>query len=270
MEYQIIKPSPILAPFIKHYWILEVNKVNPNADKQRIFPHGFIEITFTYGDKMIRYNSDNNIETLGNTIINGQKKDYYDVKPDGKIGMVSVLLKPEGSMVFFKLPLDEIADKSIDLEIISGKETIEIEDKIDNAKNNIERISIIEDYLIKKIKIKDKYDFERISGSIKKINCKLGQISVSELADYVCLSNKQFERKFTAFVGIKPKQFIKTVRFQSAIHSLQLNPSASFTETAYKCGYYDQSHLNNEFKSFTGFTPKEYTALCIPYSDYFS
>ena len=44
----------------------------------------------------------------------------------------------------------------------------------------------------------------------------------------------------------------------------------SFSQLAYECGFYDQSHLINEFKVFSGYTPKEYLAACAPHSDYFS
>ena len=44
----------------------------------------------------------------------------------------------------------------------------------------------------------------------------------------------------------------------------------SLTTLAYDCGYYDQSHMINEFKMMSGMTPKQYFAMCEPTSDYFT
>jgi AraC-like DNA-binding protein len=51
---------------------------------------------------------------------------------------------------------------------------------------------------------------------------------------------------------------------------LQFNPHIDLTQLAFECGFYDQSHLIKEFKTFSGYTPAEYLAVCNPYSDYFS
>lgn len=32
----------------------------------------------------------------------------------------------------------------------------------------------------------------------------------------------------------------------------------SLTDIAYDCGYYDQSHFINDFKEFSGYSPKVY------------
>jgi len=75
------------------------------------------------------------------------------------------------------------------------------------------------------------------------------------LADTACLSIKQFERKFSGLVGVNPKQYLRTVRFQ---HVLQIKKSSRFldyTSLAMECGYFDQSHFINDFKTITGLTP---------------
>ena len=107
-------------------------------------------------------------------------------------------------------------------------------------------------------------------SAIHTINRSKGEIRISDLASSVFLSTKQFQRVFTGHVGISPKEFLRIVRFQHALYVLQSNPGMSFSQLAYECGFYDQSHLINEFKVFSGYTPKEYLAACAPHSDYFS
>jgi len=66
-----------------------------------------------------------------------------------------------------------------------------------------------------------------------------------------------------------PKRFLRTIRFQSAIYRKQLDNTISLTQLAMDCGYYDQAHFTNEFKTFTGMLPKEFFKNENVLSDYF-
>ena len=131
-------------------------------------------------------------------------------------------------------------------------------------------INLIESYLKGRLRPLKDYNYKRMATAIGTINASGGDISVSRLADFVCLSDKQFQRVFNDHIGISPKEFTRIVRFHKALFTLQNNPGMTFTRLACDCGYYDQAHLTNEFKLFSGYTPGEYVAMCDPYSDYFS
>ncbi|MBC8182113.1 AraC family transcriptional regulator [candidate division KSB1 bacterium] len=75
---------------------------------------------------------------------------------------------------------------------------------------------------------------------------------------------------FSKFIGITPKQYLKTIRFQLSLHKKAQNDKLNITELAYESGYYDQAHLINEFKSLTGQTPKQYFDKNISFSDFFT
>jgi AraC-like DNA-binding protein len=162
-----------------------------------------------------------------------------------------------GAGMFFKIPMNEIADKNIAFEHIVKIEAREIEDNIQNVSSIEERISIIDDYLVKKL-IQNHCDGEQIIHAFNKIYQRKGEISVKKLADTACLSIKQFEHKFSGLVGVNPKQYLRTVRFQ---HVLQIKKNRRFldyTSLAMECGYFDQSHFINDFKTITGLTPKNF------------
>jgi AraC-like DNA-binding protein len=71
-------------------------------------------------------------------------------------------------------------------------------------------------------------------------------------------------------MGKSPKQFIRIVRFQEVLRRLSLGDNSYLTEYAYNNGYFDQSHFIKDFKSLSGYTPKEFVALGDCHSDYFS
>ncbi|HET6821910.1 MAG TPA: AraC family transcriptional regulator, partial [Anaerolineales bacterium] len=63
---------------------------------------------------------------------------------------------------------------------------------------------------------------------------------------------------FRQQVGVTPKQYLKIMRFQKAICTIECSHPIRWSEIALQSGYYDQAHFTHDFKSFSGFTPGEY------------
>lgn len=55
------------------------------------------------------------------------------------------------------------------------------------------------------------------------------------------------------------------MRFHEVLHNLSGINELSLTEHAYNNGYFDQSHFIHDFKSYTGYTPKEFS---VKYPDF--
>ncbi len=87
-----------------------------------------------------------------------------------------------------------------------------------------------------------------------------GQVSVEDLADAASLSARQFRRICLERTGITPKHLARVLRFrQAAAHANRVH-RADWAQVALDCGYYDQAHLINEFREFSGLPPGEFTA----------
>lgn len=266
MRIQFFYPSKELLPFIKYYWILEIDQ--SNAEPNRIFPLGSVEMFFHYGDRFRATDSNQNSFLLPRTLISGQKSNYLDIYTTGKTGVIAVMFKPHGARMFFDLPISEILNRNIELELIYGSKIKELEEQIINASDTQQRVLLIENYLKERIKEKYTYDFNRFSNCITEINKTRGLVSLNQLADSTCLSTKQFERKFSEYIGLNPKQFLRIVRLHNSIHAYQNNPNVKLTQIAHDCGFYDQAHFSNEFKQLTGLTPKEFFKNDVT-SDYY-
>lgn len=263
MEYfNIIQPSAALAPYVKHYWLLESDDV---ISSQRVIPTGNIELLFHRGCPMKR--SDQIIPT---TSLSGQSLSFSDLMPTGVVNMIAVVFHPFGAKAFFELPLYELSNLIVSADDLSLNSLKELEDKILNTTIDNECIRLIESFLINRLNPFKEYNYKRMMAAVGTINLCSDELSVSKLAETVCLSKKQFQRIFSEHIGITPKEFMRIVRFHKALYTLQNNPEMNFTALAYACGFYDQAHLTHEFKLFSGYTPGQYVAICRPYSDYFS
>ncbi len=269
MNFQISPPSIFLSPYVKQYWAIENCMPQGVSHVQRVVPCGLVEMVFYLGDRPKAVSENRNL--LDSTLVSGQHKEHYDIVVTGNLSMFSVTFQAQGAMMFFDLPLIELYDRTVPLQYLQKEAIDKVESDLFESKTFSEKVCIIENFLAHKfLKNYKEHDVARITGSISLINQTRGTVSINALASHACLSRKQYERIFGDCIGISPKGFLRIIRFQNAIFRKQLNGKNSLTSLAYDCGYYDQSHMINDFKHLSGKTPKQYFSDCEPYSDYFS
>ncbi|WP_099463902.1 helix-turn-helix domain-containing protein [Parabacteroides provencensis] len=261
-RFNIIQPSAVLAPYIKHYWLLESDDV---INSQRVIPTGNIELLFHRSCQMKCKD-----QIIPRTSLSGQSISFSDLTPTGVVNMIAVVFHPFGAKAFFELPIYELSNLIVSADDLSLNSLKELEDKILYTTSDDECIRLIESFLINRLNPFKEYNYKRMAAAVGTINLCSDELSVSKLAETVCLSKKQFQRIFSEYIGITPKEFMRIVRFHKTLYTLQNNPEMNFTTLAYECGFYDQAHLTREFKLFSGYTPGQYVAICRPYSDYFS
>lgn len=263
MFHQLIKPSPLLRPFIESFVVVETRDLSIIHTKQRVYPRGCIDLVFHYGRPFFFQKRNKPPVLEPRSVVCGQQTSFYDVCPAGKTGMILVMFRSCGAGVFFKMPMIEIAGQNVAFEHLIGKEAVEIEDQVLHASHNQERIQIIETFLIQQL-IQNHYDDKKVRAAFYKMNQGDGQISIKQLAETVCLSVKQFERKFSGLIGLNPKQFLRIVRFQNILHMQRNGFKDSLTAIAQESGYYDQAHFIHDFKAITGSAPKKFFSELQP------
>lgn len=266
MNYDIAKPSELLAPFVRCYWSLDV-AVTGLPEPYRVVPQGCVELMFFYKTP---YADCHTGSSLPHAVILGQQSSYLDLQALGDVGIFSVLFKPHGAKVFFKTPLNEVTNLSVSLCDFSGKNSSELIERIVLARTNAERVQIIESYLLARIREKELEEFNRIEQVMNSVRELRGEISIDQMSYISCLGRRQLARVFQKVVGMTPKQYLKIVRFQHVLNTKQLNPKINLTHLAFECGYHDQAHFANDFKRISGESPKNYFSLCEAYSDFFS
>lgn len=268
MNIQISKPSSFLSQYIKQYWAIDNCLPTGSEHIQRIVPNGMMELMFYLCKKP--QSLDNNKNINDNTILCGQQKGFYDIKITQNLSIFSISFLPHGAAMFFDIPLNEFYNQNVSLQDFLKDKAEKLEMELFNSDSFASKINIVENFLMQLfIKKKKLYEMNRITNSIALINQSKGVLSIESLSSNACLSLKQFERTFSEYVGISPKQFLKIVRFQNTLLQKHLSKNKILTELAYECGYYDQSHMTNEYKSLSGKTPTQYFSDCEPFSDYF-
>lgn len=267
MRFQFIRPSGILSRYIQHYWILEAKSAEGEIT-ERVIPTGNIELMFHYGQPFCSRSGPGQTCIQPHSFISGISSSYSDVTTNGDSGVIAVTFFPFGACNFFPFPLLEIEDSLVSLRDIYNAEFREIEERINIAPSVEARVKIIEDFLFKQLCPLSSTDFSFLNHTVLLISKHKGTITASGLSRDLLVSPRSLERKFAAFLGKSPKQFLKIVRFQEIIKTMSLRKEIFLTELAFEQGYFDQAHFIKDFKSMSGYTPGEFMAFGPCRSDY--
>jgi len=268
MSFNFAAPCQTLSPLVKQYWALDNIMEKGKYHSQRIIPTGLIELTIYLEDKPLALHGGEAVSDP--SFLSGQQNMPYDLKVSGHVSVFSITFHPQGAQMFFDIPMDEIIDQTVSLRHLQSDFIDQVEEDLYEAAGFSERVRVMDQFLIKLLHLKQKHtEIPRLMSVISQIDRTRGMISIDSLAKEACLSRKQFERVFKSGVGISPKRFLRIIRLQHAIFRKQTESGVSLTRLAYDCGYYDQSHMINDFKYLTGMSPRKYFSECDPYSDYF-
>ena len=243
-ESKILYPSPILSQYIKYYWVLKTDEVEPVT--VQTIPSGCVHIVFHRGKNL-------NIQSKGlqpKNFIRGQFSTYGSLISEGSIDMIAVIFHPLGLNPFVQCSMSELYNHYIDVEDLEDIELNHLKRNI-SAEPAVETcIRLIERFFMQRVVDAD-FNYQRTQHAICQI-INQPQIDVNTLAESACLGYRQFKRVFTNYVGMSPKEYYRVVRFQRALYMLQNHPGMEFVDLAYSCGFYDPSHLVKDFKEFTG------------------
>jgi AraC-like DNA-binding protein len=183
-----------------------------------------------------------------------------EVTTEGDFFNVSVrLVIPNGLSLFTKIPMNLIYENDAFslTDIFDHSEIQCIAEQLSNAKWDIERVNIVESFLLSKIINPASQVFICITDTIHDLK---GFTTVSELAQKFKISERTIHRYFNKYVGVNPNEYINLTRFRSVIHLTNTSQN-SLLSHALEVGYYDQSHFIKHFKEFSTVTPKQFFDL---------
>jgi AraC-like DNA-binding protein len=180
----------------------------------------------------------------------------HDHSPDH--AAVIVAFTAIGAAALLRMPLDEFANETMDLDAVLGRRAgvDSLHEQLIVAANDQQRIRLVEHFLLSQIR-----DFRPdplVSAATALIERTRAMMRVDALAREVGLSQSALERRFRRLVGSSPRKFASLVRLQNVIRLR--DAGLDLTAIAHTAGYCDQSHFIKDFKRFTGQAPRAFFA----------
>lgn len=250
MKFEKHFPTERLKPYIKYFVVSE----NDLENEYKVFPSSGLVIGLQYKGQLaaLKNNTESKLTTAG---ITGITDGYKVFKNSANIGTILVYFTEIGFTHFSSNPANELFNLSLSLNDIFEKSKVnEVEEKLRIATTDIQRIKIVEQFLLSQLK--DIQTDKLIIEAVKLIYQTNGLIRIKELNEKLFISQSPFEKRFRKVVGTTAKKFASIVRFNRVLDNL--NENKSLTEICYENNFFDQAHFIKDFKQFTGDTPENF------------
>ena len=234
MSYAEILPDKNLRPFIECYWVR-----SDDLSPQTVLPDGCIDIIFNDASGSV-------VGTMTTPVV---------VQPSGDF--VGVRFRAGKASMFLNFQASELTDEKTELQNITGGDGSILIEKLFDAQELSRKIEILNANLLSWFCNRSN---EKVDYVIQKIIQSQGNISINSICLSLELSRQHLARLFQEYVGIRPKQFARVIRFQALLRNVRQTQKVNWAEEAAMLGYYDQAHLITDFRQFSGTSPEKFTA----------
>jgi AraC-like DNA-binding protein len=177
---------------------------------------------------------------------------------DGWSEGMQVNLTPPGAFALIGLPMHELANRTVSIEDVLGKRAGELVERLAETVAETEwpaRFALLERALGERL-ADARLPSAGVQWAWSRLSATRGRLRVETLCEELGWSRKRLATRFRDEIGLPPKTLARLLRFEHAAELL--GAGHALAETAFACGYYDQSHLTNDFREITGRTPAQY------------
>jgi AraC-like DNA-binding protein len=239
IEYR--KPSEALAPFVDHLWEKQVDEsgIIP-YEIETIFPEDQAVLTYSFGKDYYRSHANtSDFKSINGIQVEGlhQAPNFYKHQPG--IHIFGVKFRAGGLYPFLTSTVAATNNQSTDAQSI-----FTLLPELDSSMNFNDRCEQIESFLLSQL----------IDKQAKKYIKLL--MWLDELESETTTSYKTLSRLFQEVIGISPKEYVQIKRVNQSLALFASSKDIKSQDLADQLGYYDSAHFINEFKKYTGKTPK--------------
>jgi AraC-like DNA-binding protein len=238
-------PPNHLQDMINCYWAYKAApSVCTNVDKP-IIPDGCVDIIFD-----LTYPKSEKCFVVGAM-----------TKPilNHRTNLIGVRFNPGWASIFLQFPVHEITDLIVDYSEFVGQKASRYSEQFKPLTSTKAQINYL-NTIISNCSSNSAYIPSQIANSLLLIQKNNGGCSVQYLSDEVGWSRHHLTRKFQYYTGLSPKFFSQVTRLKAFVKRFKTQKNHDWAQLSLEIGYYDQSHMINEFQKITGLTPEKY--LC--------
>ena len=176
---------------------------------------------------------------------------------------IQLAVSPLAARPLLGLPASELASIDVEGTEVFGGLATEIQQRIRSAPTWPERFAVLDEVLTATIASAHADGRRGVSAEVcfawQRLADTGGTVTVTALAEETGWSARHLRAKFAAELGLTPKAAARVVRFDRTRRLLQRRAVAGrpldLAALAARCGYYDQAHMDGEFRALAGSAP---------------
>lgn len=257
MFYLTYSPGPPISEFVDYFWLFEGGQT---PRKERIVPSGTMELVINLRDDEVRIYDPDQPEKhrrFSGAVQSGTYSSIFVVDAMQHESMLGVHFKPGGAFPFLGALASELSDAHANLADLWGRSALDLRERLCTVSSHRKRFQVMEEVLTCRLRRSQK-SHRAVSIALHLLGPAGTGASIRDVARQIGMCQRRFTRVFAAQVGLPPKLFSRILRFQRARALADQAEKLDWAQLASTCGYFDQSHLINDFQEFSGLSPCEY------------
>lgn len=180
--------------------------------------------------------------------------------------MLVLRLRPGTLPWIIGLPAHELNDTVVDLDLLLGALFANVRDRLGESLGQRGAQAMLEEAEVILAPLFPVSAVERRVGiALQALHRRSGVGTVGSISDELGCSQKHLNDLFQRHCGLGPKRYAGLVRFQSLLRRLERERDPDWAQLALEHGFYDQSHMVNQFQEMTGHSPTRYMQVKGPF-----
>jgi AraC-like DNA-binding protein len=268
VEAARVRPAVQLRRFIAYYSGYRQAGVPPAAHAG--LPSPYLTVIFTL-DEPLTIAAHPDPAQPGDTyqaLIGGLHSAPAVVTHEGWQSGIQLAVSPFAARAFFGTSASELANIDVEASEVCGPLAGEILEQVRAASTWPARFAVLDAVLSRRVQAYEQDGECELSAEIgfawRRLLDSGGTIGMSTLADETGWSDRHLRSRFGAEIGLTPKAAARVIRFDRARRLLQVRAESgrplALAALAAHCGYYDQAHMDAEFRALAGAPPTAWLA----------
>jgi AraC-like DNA-binding protein len=187
------------------------------------------------------------------SIVGPQTYRRAHVSLSGTVHVFNILFQPTGLNRLVGIDMTSLVNQDPAASDVLGKSAAALGDAVRMAPDFDRRIAAVERWV--EAMLERRGPDCTIGFASRRMIAAKGRSRIENTVANSGLSASQFQRRFATQVGMTPKLFARTIRFDRALVARRDVPSRSWTDIIHELGYFDQAHFIRECRAFAGLPP---------------
>jgi len=240
MEYRELA-APARSP-IERIWLAR----GAEGAGETILPDGRFELIFNLGDPVLQDGA-----MQPRAMLSAETRRAVSIEPSGRVEFIGVTLRDAHAAQVLRTPLHALRDRMLDLRAVVPR--LDLLEQLAATREDHARAALIVRHL-------GSTDADPLAAhAASRIRAHSGVLSITQLAHSCGVTVRTLSRTFDRAFGMTAKTLARVVRLNRAASLLRAGESAS--SAAAGAGFFDQSHMTNEFRSMASLSPARWTEV---------
>lgn len=261
MHYIPLTPEPPLDRFIETLFYL--GGYDPEQSIERLVPDGACSLVIELDDQ-VRWIADNEtlepIQYCREAWLAGPHTNYLSISALNETELMAVRFRPGGLCPWSKELLSSFTNRVVPASEVYGEEISSLRRSLLDTPAVDRKLQALSQWLEQRMSSANAMP-DVLNEVVNSIQANPTVTTISNIIEESGFSRKHLVSLFRKYVGLRPKEFQRILRFNRALVEIQKEQPISWTSISTDCGYSDQAHFIRDFRYFSGMNPTQFLTL---------